>query len=142
MHCICIYIDVNSAPHAYAYNNWLVKSGGFCKPSRAARVIVTTIDSNHHRFGVTNMKTLSRLVAVSLTAIAVSGAGHAHDALPRTSDAKTIYEGVDSQGQIVRVTVSSNAGAKSVAVSSRAPQYPELHWTAHIASGTAATIAH
>jgi hypothetical protein len=88
------------------------------------------------------MKTISRLVAVSLSAIAVSGAVHAEDAPPRASAAKTIYEGVDSQGQIVRVTVSSNAGANPVVVSSRAPQYPELHWTAHIASGTAATIAH
>jgi hypothetical protein len=88
------------------------------------------------------MKTISRLVAVSLSAIAVSGAVHAEGAQPRASEAKTIYEGVDSQGQIVRVTVSSTAAANPVAVSSRAPQYPELHWTAHIASGTAATIAH
>ena len=88
------------------------------------------------------MKTFSRLVAVSLTAIAVSGVVHAEDALPRASEAKTIYEGVDSRGQIVRVTVSSTAATNPVVVSSRAPQYPELHWTAHIASGTAATIAH
>jgi hypothetical protein len=104
---------------------------------------VTTLDSrHHHRFGETNMKTIARLLAVSLTAIAASGAVHARDALPPASEAKTIYEGVDSQGQIVRVTVSSIPGANPVVVSSRAPQYPELHWTAHIASGTAATIAH
>jgi hypothetical protein len=104
---------------------------------------VATVDSNyHHRFGDTNMKIISQLLAVSLTAIAASGAVHARDALPRASEAKTIYEGVDSQGQIIRVTVSSNAGANPVVVSSRAAQYPELHWTAHIASGTAATIAH
>ena len=66
------------------------------------------------------MKTITRLVTVSLTAIAVSGAVHAKDAaLPRPSEAKTIYEGVDSQGQIVRVTVSSDAGAKRVTVSSQ-----------------------
>ena len=89
------------------------------------------------------MKTLSRLVAISLTAIAVSGAVHAEDAtLPRPSEAKTIYEGVDSQGQIVRVTVSSTAGTQPVVVASHATQYPELHWSAHIASGSAATIAH
>jgi hypothetical protein len=104
---------------------------------------VTTVDSNsHHRFGETNMKTISRLVAVSLTAIALSGTVYAQDAQPRASEVKTIYEGVDSQGQIVRVTVSSAAGANPVVVSSHAPQYPELHWTAHIASGTAATITH
>ena len=88
------------------------------------------------------MKSISRLIAVSLSAIAVSGAVRAEGAQPRASEAKTIYEGVDSQGQIVRVTVSSTTGANPVAVSSGAPQYPELHWTAHIASGTAATIAH
>ena len=88
------------------------------------------------------MKTISRLVAVSLTAIAVSGVVHAEGVSPHASEAKTIYEGVDSQGQIVRVTVSSTTGANPVVASSRAPQYPELHWTAHIASGTAATIAH
>ena len=100
-----------------------------------------TLDSNH-RFGAINMKTIARLFAVSLTAVAVSGAVHAHDAQPGASEAKTVYEGVDSQGRIVRVTVSSTTGANPVVVSSRAPQYPELHWTAHIASGTAATIAH
>jgi hypothetical protein len=88
------------------------------------------------------MKTLSRLLTVSFAAIALSGAVQAKDALPSASEAKTIYEGVDSQGQIVRVTVSSNAGARPVVVASHASQYPELHWTAHIASGSAATIAH
>lgn len=88
------------------------------------------------------MKTITRLVAVSLTAIAVTGVVHANDALPGASEAKTIYEGVDSQGQIVRVTVSSTAGTQPVVVASHATQYPEVHWTAHIASGSAATIAH
>jgi hypothetical protein len=88
------------------------------------------------------MKTISRFVALSLTVIAVSGAVHAKDALPGASETKTIYEGVDSQGQIVRVTVTSAEGGQPVVVASHAPQYPELHWTAHIASGSAATIAH
>jgi hypothetical protein len=41
----------------------------------------------------------------------------------------------------VKVTVSSVAGTQPVAVS-HDPQYPQLHWTAHIGSGSAAAIAH
>ena len=77
-------------------------------------------------------------------ALTLSGAAYAEDALPQTptASARTIYEGVDAAGQIVRVTISKSADAQSVAVSSHAQQYPELNWTARIGSGTAATIAH
>jgi hypothetical protein len=89
------------------------------------------------------MKAISRLLSLSLAALAVSGTVHAQDVVaPKTAEAKTIYEGLDAQGQIVRVTISKSAGAQPVSVSSHVPQYPELHWTAHIGSGTAATIAH
>jgi hypothetical protein len=83
------------------------------------------------------------LLAASVTALVVSGTVYAQDALPKApSDAKTIYEGLDSQGQVVRVTISKYSGAQPVVVSSHAARYPELNWTAHIGSGTAATIAH
>jgi hypothetical protein len=90
------------------------------------------------------MKTTTRFLATAFTALAVSGAAYAEGALPQTTtaSARTIYEGVDAQGQIVRVTISKSTGAQSVVVSSHAQQYPELNWTAHIGSGTAATIAH
>jgi hypothetical protein len=84
----------------------------------------------------------ARFLAASIAAVVVSGTVYAADALSTpSSDAKTIYEGVDAQGQIVRVTVSNSNGTQPV-VSSHAPQYPDLNWTAHIGSGTAATIAH
>jgi hypothetical protein len=89
------------------------------------------------------MNATTRFFAAALTALAVSGTVYAEDALPQTpTSAKTIYEGVDAQGQIVRVTISKSTGAQSVVVSSHAQQYPELNWTAHIGSGTAAMIAH
>lgn len=85
----------------------------------------------------------ARFLAASIAAVVVSGTVYAADALSSpSSDAKTIYEGVDAQGQIVRVTISNSKGTQPVVVSAHAPQYPELNWTAHIGSGTAATIAH
>ena len=89
------------------------------------------------------MNATTRFLAATFTALAVSGAVYAEDALPQTpAGARTIYEGVDAQGQIVRVTISNSTGAQSVVVASNAQRYPELNWTARIGSGTAATIAH
>ena len=89
------------------------------------------------------MKTTTRFLATAFTALALTGAAYAEDALPQTpASARTIYEGVDAQGQIVRVTISKSTDSQPVVVSSHAQQYPELNWTARIGSGTAATIAH
>jgi hypothetical protein len=98
------------------------------------------------------MNATTRFLATAFTALALSGAAYAEDALPQATvtttaaaaspSARTIYEGVDAQGQVVRVTISKSTGAQSVVVSSHAQQYPELNWTARIGSGTAATIAH
>jgi hypothetical protein len=89
------------------------------------------------------MKATTRFLAATFTALALSGAVYAEDALPQApASGRTIYEGVDAQGQIVRVTISKSTGAQSVVVSSHTPQYPELNWTARIGSGTAATTAH
>ena len=89
------------------------------------------------------MNATTRFLAAAFTTIALSGAAYAEDALPQTAaSARTIYEGVDAQGQIVRVTISKSTGAQAVVVSSDAQQYPELNWTARIGSGAAATIAH
>ena len=89
------------------------------------------------------MNATTRFLAAAFTALVVSGAVYAEDALPQTpASARTIYEGVDAQGQVVRVTISKPTDTQSVVVSSHAQQYPELNWTARIGSGTAATIAH
>jgi hypothetical protein len=89
------------------------------------------------------MNATTRFLAAAFTALAMSGAVSAEDALPQTpASARTIYEGVDAQGQIVRVTISKSSDSQPVVVSSHAQEYPELNWTAHIGTGTAATIAH
>jgi hypothetical protein len=100
------------------------------------------------------MNTTTRFLATAFTALALGGAAYAEDALPPATttavaaaaspnaSAMTIYEGVDAQGQIVRVTISKSTDSQPVVVSSHAQQYPELNWTARIGSGTAATIAH
>ena len=89
------------------------------------------------------MNTTTRFLATAFATIALSGAAYAEDALSQApASARTIYEGVDAQGQIVRVTISKSMDSQSVVVSSHAQQYPELNWTARIGSGAAATIAH
>jgi hypothetical protein len=88
------------------------------------------------------MKIIPRLLSISFTALALGGVAQARDAASKTPEARTVYEGIDAQGRIVKVTVSSVSGAQPVAVTSHDPQYPQLHWTAHIGSGSAAAIAH
>jgi hypothetical protein len=133
-------------------------SQDFESVARCERAIVASIEShtpNHtHRTirivteGESNMNATTRFLATAFATLAVSGAAYAENALPQATataaspNARTIYEGVDAQGQIVRVTISKSTGAQSVVVSSHTQQYPELNWTAHISSGTAATIAH
>jgi hypothetical protein len=86
------------------------------------------------------MRTLPRIVALSITALAFGGAAFAQDVQSKASEVRTVYEGVDAQGRIVKVTVTSSAGNPAVAVAT--PSAPELHWTAHIGSGNAASIPH
>ena len=116
-------------------------------------ISTTDLDNPLASYGDSNMNTTTRFLATAFATLAVSGAAYAEDALPQATataaaaaspnaSARTIYEGVDAQGQIVRVTISKSTGAQAVVVSSHAQQYPELNWTARIGSGTAATIAH
>jgi hypothetical protein len=86
------------------------------------------------------MKTLPRILALSITALACGGTVYAQDAPTKGSEVRTVYQGLDAQGRIVKVTVSSAGGDPAVAVAT--PASPELHWTAHIGSGTAASIPH
>ena len=86
------------------------------------------------------MKTIPRILALSIAALAAGGTAYAQDVPTRTSDIKTVYEGLDAQGRIIRVTVTSPEGAPAVAVTT--PSSPALHWTAHIGSGNAASLPH
>jgi len=86
------------------------------------------------------MKPIQRILALSITALAVGGTVHAQNAQPEGTEVKTVYQGLDAQGRIVKVTVTRPEGAPAVAVTTTSS--PTLHWTAHIGSGTAATIPH
>lgn len=86
------------------------------------------------------MKTIPRILALSIAALAAGSTAYAQDVQPKASDIKTVYEGLDAQGRIIKVTVTSPEGAPSVAIT--APSTPALHWTAHIGSGNAASLPH
>ncbi len=88
------------------------------------------------------MKTIPRILTLSITALALGGTGtiYAQDAQPKPSEVRTIYQGLDAQGRIVKVTVTSREG--NPVVTTATPPSPELHWTARIGSGTAASIPH
>jgi hypothetical protein len=86
------------------------------------------------------MKPLERILALSITALAFGGTVYAQDAQREATDVKTIYQGLDAQGRVVKVTVTRAEGAPVVAVTT--PSSAAVHWTAHIGSGTAASIPH
>jgi hypothetical protein len=88
------------------------------------------------------MKSIARILTLPIAALALSGGvAHAQDPQTRAAEVKTVYQGLDAQGRIVKVTVTSSNGAPTVAVAARADG-PPLHWTAYIGSGSAAAIAH
>jgi len=87
------------------------------------------------------MNTTAKLLFGTLAALTLGGGAMAHELPVKTSEVKVIYEGVDDQGRTVRVTIA-NDQAKSVSVASHVQQYPQLHWSAFIGSGTAASAQH
>ena len=87
------------------------------------------------------MKPLTRMLTLAIAALACAGAAYAQDGQPpKGADVRTVYQGVDAQGRLVKVTVTSPSGTPAVAVA--APTAPALHWTAHIGSGDAASLPH
>jgi hypothetical protein len=87
------------------------------------------------------MKPLTRILALSVTTLAFAGTVHAQDGQPsKGAEVKTVYEGLDAQGRVVKVTVTSPSGTPAIAVA--APSSPALHWTAHIGAGNAASLPH
>lgn len=86
------------------------------------------------------MKAIPRILALSITALAFGGTVYAQDTQPKGSEVRTIYQGLDAQGRLVKVTVTSGQG-NPVVTTATVPS-PELHWTAHIGSGNAASIRH
>lgn len=86
------------------------------------------------------MKAFPSILALSITALACGGTAYAQDGKAQGSEVRTVYQGLDAQGRIVKVTVTSPEGNPVVAVGK--PASPEVHWTAHIGSGNAASLPH
>jgi hypothetical protein len=84
-----------------------------------------------------NLMILSAAASFSLGAVAQADVASNSTEVAAT---KAVYEGKDSQGRIVRLTISDPNVATFTRVP--APQYPELHWSARIGTGTAAALEH
>jgi hypothetical protein len=86
-----------------------------------------------------NLVILSAAVSLSLGAVAQADDASNSAVVAAT---KAVYEGKDSQGRIVRLTVSDADVATFTRVPAVSPHYPELHWSARIGTGTAASLEH
>jgi hypothetical protein len=81
---------------------------------------------------------LSAAAAASFSLGAVAQADVGSNSTEATN--KAVYEGKDSQGRIVQFTVLDPNVATFTRVSTTTAHYPELHWSARIGTGTAASI--
>jgi hypothetical protein len=86
-----------------------------------------------------NLMILSAAASFSLGAVAQAdvASNSAEAAAP-----KAVYEGKDSQGRIVRLTISDPNVVTFTRVPAVSPQYPELHWSARFGTGTAGSLEH
>jgi hypothetical protein len=90
------------------------------------------------------MKGVKLFVLSAASSLLLGAVAQAQDAAPprQAAGAKVVYEGTDAQGRVVRLTIP-DVGVETLArVSQDAsrPRYPELHWTARIGTGSAASL--
>jgi hypothetical protein len=87
------------------------------------------------------MKTMTVLMLSSVAALAASQYAQAEDAAAIADQpaAHAVYQGVDSEGRLVRLTISEGGPAVFVRVDRR-PALPEPHWSALIGTGSAAAV--
>jgi hypothetical protein len=91
------------------------------------------------------MRTLKQMILSAAAAASFSLAAVAQaDVGSNSTEAanKAVYQGKDSQGRIVQLTVLDPNVATFTRVSTTAAHYPKLHWSARIGTGTAASIEH
>jgi hypothetical protein len=84
-----------------------------------------------------NLMILSAAASFSLGAVAQADVASNSTEVAAT---KAVYEGKDSQGRTVRLTISDPNVATFTRVPAASPHYPELHWSARIGTGTAASL--
>jgi hypothetical protein len=92
-------------------------------------------------YGDSLMHTFKLVILSAAASFSLGAVAHADVASNSTevAAAKAVYEGKDSQGRIVRLTVSD----PNVATFTRVPAVsPQLHWSARIGTGTAASLEH
>jgi hypothetical protein len=87
------------------------------------------------------MRLMTVLVLSTVTALAAGEAARAANATPATGQhlPEAVYEGVNTDGKRVRLTISAGGPEIVIRVDGR-PALPEPHWTALIGTGTAAAI--
>jgi hypothetical protein len=78
----------------------------------------------------------------ALAALLLSGIAHASDAPDSSASTidKVVYEGTDTQGRIVHLTIPDLGVGTLIQVSPVTQHYPQLHWTASIGSGSAGEL--
>jgi hypothetical protein len=87
------------------------------------------------------MRLMTLLAASSIAALAAGQTALAENAIPTTAQSLTeaVYQGVDTDGKRVRLTISERGPEVLVRVD-RSPALPGPHWTALIGTGTAAAV--
>jgi hypothetical protein len=90
------------------------------------------------------MRAAKMFILSAASSLLLGAVAHAEDSTRtnQTVGAKAEYEGTDAQGRIVRLTIPDISVATLARVSPDAnhPHHAELHWTARIGTGTAASF--
>jgi hypothetical protein len=93
------------------------------------------------------MKTILWLFPVIATAFLASTAAYAGDEAQNKDDSspgRALYQGTDPRGRIVQLSIADIGVPKFVRIPAD-PSHarsPELHWSAKIGTGTAASLEH
>ena len=87
------------------------------------------------------MRLMTVLVVSTVAALAAGQSALADNALPATGEhaSEAVYEGVDTDGKRVRLTISQGGPEVLIRVDRRSA-LPEPHWTALIGTGAAAAV--
>ena len=87
------------------------------------------------------MRFMTVLVVSTVAALAAGQSALADNASPTIGahSSEAVYEGVDTDGKRVRLTISEGGPEVLIRVDRRAA-LPEPHWTALIGTGTAAAV--
>jgi hypothetical protein len=87
------------------------------------------------------MRLMTVLALSSMAALTAGQAARAENAAPATGQhlAAAVYDGVDTDGKRVRLTIS-DGGPEVIIRVDRQPTLPAPHWSALIGTGNAAAI--